>query len=76
MEPTDVVILIPPGELDAVEVWERRTDEPDLRGVEAVRGVDAEWPWSMGVAVMEFVRKDPLESEFRDAIFQALSSVP
>lgn len=56
------------------EVWERVTGEPDVRGVEAGR-IDFAGGWNVTVAVMEFVREDPLESELRRRIAAALRSV-
>ena len=54
------------------EAWERVTGEPYVRGVEAGR-IDFAGGWN--VAVMEFVREDPLESELRRRITAALRSV-
>jgi hypothetical protein len=56
------------------EAWERMTGEPDVRGVDAVR-IDFAGGWNVTVAVMEFVREDPLESELRRRIVAALRSV-
>ena len=56
------------------EAWERVTGEPDVRGVDAVR-IDFAGGWNVTVAVMEFVREDPLESELRRRITAALRSV-
>ena len=56
------------------EAWERVTGEPQVRGVEAVR-IDFAGGWNVTVAVMEFVREDPLESELRRRIAAALRSV-
>jgi hypothetical protein len=55
------------------EAWERVIGEPDVRGVEAGR-IDFAGGWNVTVAVMEFVREDPLESELRRRI-AALRSV-
>ena len=56
------------------EAWERVTGEPDVRGVGAGR-IDFAGGWNVTVAVMEFVREDPLESELRRRIAAALRSV-
>jgi len=56
------------------EDWERVNGEPDVRGVEAGR-IDFAGGWNVTVAVMEFVREDPLESELRRRIAAALRSV-
>jgi hypothetical protein len=57
----------------------RVTGEPDVRGVGADRigFVLGQWHggWNVTVAVMEFVREDPLESELRRRIAAALLSV-
>ena len=57
----------------ADEAWERVTGEPHVRGVEAIR-IDFAGGWNVTVAVMEFVREDPLESELRRRIAAALRS--
>jgi hypothetical protein len=74
---SDGVRRVPDDERDEtlLEAWERVTDEPDLRLVDANRGTDPGWPWRVGAAVMEFIRSEPLESELRDAMFLALSGV-
>jgi hypothetical protein len=59
---------------DADEAWERMVDDRDVRGVEAIR-IDDLGGWQVAVAVMEFVREDPLESELRQRIAGALRSV-
>jgi hypothetical protein len=56
------------------ESWERVTDEFD------VHWVGADWVgfsggWNVTVAVMEFVREDPLEAELRRRIAAALLAV-
>jgi hypothetical protein len=64
-------------ELDEyVEGWIRLTDEPHLRGIEAYREENPEWPWTLTVWVAEFVREEALEAELRDGIIGALSGVP
>ena len=57
----DVRQVFPP---DADEAWERLTDDPDVRGVEAAR-IDEIGGWQVTVSVMEFLREDPLEAELR-----------
>ena len=57
----------------ADESWERVTGEPDLRGVGADR-IDFAGGWNVTVAVMEFVREGPLQSELRRRIAAALLS--
>lgn len=59
-------------DLDGEEGWTRETDEPDVRNVEAYRYEDS---WQVTVWVAEFVRDEPLESEFRGAIDAALKGV-
>jgi hypothetical protein len=50
------------------------TDDWDARGVEAGR-VGFTGGWNVTVAVMEFVREEPLEGELRRRIAAALRSV-
>ena len=57
--------------------WQRLTDEPDIRAVEVIRSTtDGPWQWQVVVAVMEFLREDPLEAELREAMASALRAVP
>jgi hypothetical protein len=58
----------------ADEAWERVTDDWDARGVEAGR-FGFTGGWNVTVAVMEFVREEPLEGELRRRIAAALRSV-
>jgi hypothetical protein len=58
----------------ADEAWERPTDEPDVRGIEAVR-IDEIGGWQVTVGAMEFVRDDPLEADMRRRIAAALRGV-
>ena len=66
---------VPDDEVDGLEGWDRLTDEPEIRGVEAIRLDDDEWPWIVVVWVAEFVREDPLEAELREAMLRELSRV-
>jgi len=74
----DEVERVAADEMDdeLVEGWQRLTDEPDLRAVEAYRAQHERWPWQVTVAVAEFIREDPLETELRDGVVAALGSVP
>jgi hypothetical protein len=56
------------------ESWQRVADERDVRGVGASRFDDA-GGWNVTVAVMEFVREEPLEGELRRRVAAALQSV-
>ena len=59
---------------DADEAWEREIDDEDdgeVRFVEAAR-IDFAGGWNVHVAVMEFVREEPLEGELRRRIAAAL----
>jgi hypothetical protein len=67
---------IEPADDETLEEWSRVTDEPELLGVGAVRTPDDDWPWQVQVAVMEFVRTEPLESELEAAVSRALAAVP
>jgi hypothetical protein len=64
---------MPEFEIDGNESWGRMTDEPELRGVEAVQ-VDDDWQVIVGVA--EFLREEPLEGELRAGMDSALRAVP
>jgi hypothetical protein len=68
---------VPNDEADGDEGWQRLTDEPDVRGVESIRQGDLDpWSWSVTVWAMEFVREEPLESDLRRTIGEAIGSVP
>jgi hypothetical protein len=71
---SDDVRPVPPEEGDTDEAWQRLTDEPE------VRGVDAAWVaeiggWQVSAWVMEFIRADPLETELRQRAVSALAAV-
>jgi|SRR5215475_7205994 len=65
---------IQPADVEIAEEWLRETDEPDLRAVGACR-IDRIGGWQVSVWVMEFIRSDPLESEFCQRITNALQGV-
>ena len=68
---------VPAGEVDGVEGWDRLTDDPEIRGVEAVRNQsEGSWQWSVTVWAMEFVRQVPLEATLQAAIEAGLREVP
>lgn len=59
------------------EAWNRVTDEPEVLGVRATRHTEARaWPWQIFVSAMEFVRAEPLQTDLRVGISEALRSVP
>jgi hypothetical protein len=70
----DEVQQVPADEDDVDEVWNRLTDEPDIRGVEAAR-IDHLGGWLVEVGVQEFFRRDPLGIELRQRMAGALESV-
>ncbi len=72
---TNDVRRVPDDEVDGEEGWDRLVDD-DVRGVEAIKVGDEEWPWQVILAVAEFVRDDPLETELRERIAAALRAVP
>lgn len=75
---TEEIRRIPSTELEegCAESWERLTDDPDIRGVDASMITLGEQPyWSVGVAVAEFLREDPLEAELRQQMAAALQAV-
>jgi hypothetical protein len=58
------------------ESWERVTDDHDIRWVGADKITLGEFPyWSVGVAVAEFLRRHPLESDLRQRMDRALRAV-
>jgi hypothetical protein len=65
---------VQPLDSGMAEEWIRKTDEPDLRAVSASKHHAGAW-WSVSVWVMEFIRTEPLESELRRRIADALSGV-
>lgn len=67
------MVRVPDDEVDGDEAWERMTDQPELRNVEAIR---TEANWQVHVWVAEYVREEPLESELCDRMTQALQAVP
>lgn len=71
---SDDVQQIQPLDSGIAEEWIRKTDDPDLRAVSASK-LRAGPLWNVSVWVMEFVRTDPLESELRRRIADALSAV-
>ena len=75
---TDEFCQLPAAELDegCEEIWERLTDDHDIRWVGAQKITLGEFPyWSVGVAVAEFLREDPLESDLRQQMDAALRAV-
>ena len=71
---SDEVQQVPTDEDDVDEVWNRLTDEPDIRGVEAAR-IGHLGGWLVSVSVQEFFRRDPLGVELRQRMASALRSV-
>ncbi|MFT3695899.1 MAG: hypothetical protein QM831_22375 [Kofleriaceae bacterium] len=61
------------------ESWSRDIPEPgvrDIHGVGASRlQIDEKSYWQIAVHAMEFVREDPLETELREKIAQALRTL-
>ena len=60
---------------EITQLWGRNVDN-ELSSVSAarLRGED-EWPWEVVVPVAEFLREEPLESDFRSAVIGALLGV-
>ncbi|MES9540612.1 MULTISPECIES: hypothetical protein [unclassified Actinomadura] len=71
---SDDVQQVQPLDSGIAEEWIRKTDEPHLRAVSASK-LRSGPLWSVSVWVMEFIRTDPLESELRRRIADALSGV-
>jgi len=61
--------------IEGREAWVRRSTEPHLRSVEAVKNEGG--GWSVAVAAMEFVRPEhAAHQELQQAIEDAIESVP
>lgn len=71
---SDDIQQVQPADTELAEEWVRETDEPGLRAVSACKFRDGQW-WRVSIWVMEFIRSDPLESELRRHIADALRSV-
>jgi hypothetical protein len=71
---SDDIRLVPPEEGDTAEAWERLTDEPEIRGVDAA-WVDELGGWQVGVWVLELTLAEPLEGELRQRVAAALAAV-
>src|SRR5262245_5250413 len=71
----DEIRQIRPDDREILEEWVRAVEDMVL-GVDVTRGDDDEWPFQVGICAMEFLRKDPLLSEFRGAMRAALLAVP
>ena len=70
----DEIRLVPADESDVDELWQRLTDEPDIRGIEA--WADSEFEgWCVEVSAQEFIRQDPLGTELRQRMQAALRTV-
>lgn len=79
-----ILLLWPPSQIDKnIELypsyhadntveWNNQTDDPDILGVSAMAMREH---WSVTVSVAEFIREEPLESEFREAIYTSLMRV-
>jgi hypothetical protein len=72
----DEIRQVEPEDGELSEEWLRETSEPDLRGINVTRWADGgDWPWQVGVYVAQFVREEPLESELRRKLDEALRAV-
>ena len=67
-------IVVEKQEEGGVIEWINRTNEPDILGVGASKERGDRY-WSVFVNAAEFVREEPLESEFRNVVANALSRV-
>lgn len=67
---------VEPEDGDVAEEWIRETNEPELRGVDVTRWTDGgDWPWHVGIYVAGLVREQPLASELRGKLADALRAV-
>ncbi len=74
---SEEVRQIQPWDPEIREEWLRETSEPEIRNVGA-NTIDVPGGtsgWQVSVWAMEFVRSDPLETEFRQRITDALRQV-
>lgn len=70
----DEIRLVPADESDVDELWQRLTDEPDIRGIET--WADSEFEgWLVEVSAQESIRQDPLGTELRQRMLAALLAV-
>src|SRR5262249_46306532 len=68
---SDEIRLVPADESDVDELWQRLSDEPDIRGIEVSADNEFEG-WLVEVSVQEFFRQDPLGPELRQRMGAAL----
>ena len=69
----DEVIQATPMDDEVEEEWERMTDD-EFRNISA--GKPSNYMWQVTVALAEFLREEPLESEMRREMDRALRAVP
>jgi hypothetical protein len=70
----DEIRLVPADESDVDELWQRLTDEPDIRGIET--WADGEFEgWLVEVSVQGSFRQDALGAELRQRMQAALRAV-
>ena len=60
------------AEADGVVTWSQFTDADDVRRVHVSFDPDANWQFEIFIPVAEFIRDEPLESEFRARIDRAI----
>ena len=61
-------------ESDGVVTWSQFTDADDVRRVHVSFHRDANWQWEIAIPIAEFIRDEPLESEFRARVERAIRS--
>lgn len=71
----DEVVRIDPLDDEFSEEWVRESSEPDIRGFGVAR-LRESGEWQVSVALAEFVRDDPLETEMRQGIQRSIERVP
>jgi hypothetical protein len=67
---------VKPKDSGISEEWVRVTDVGDILGVGATRSSSCEQLWQVWIAVAEFIRSEPLQSELQVAITNALNEIP
>jgi hypothetical protein len=73
--PDEYVHSVVPSDDELAEEWLRESDDPDIRFVGATKS-RADGEWQLTATAMCFVRKEPLESDLRQAMASALGEVP
>lgn len=69
------IVQIPPFDQAIREHWEVSANDIDLFGFSALCEPAMQYPWSLCINVAEFIRHEPLDTEFRTRLVAALAGV-